>query len=115
MRTIIAAAALALIAASSSGCFIVVDDDDSSLTIANESSFVFTEIRVAFAGDRFGANLVPGDLFPGESVSVSLDCDVYDVQIVDDTNTVCELLDLSLCFEDAIWVVDDFELDSCSF
>ena len=110
------ALALAFLAFSASGC-VILADDDSSLTIANESSYVFVDIAVRSSGEvDFGSNLLRSSpLFPGEQVTVLLSCDTYDVFIEDDAQGQCELNGLSLCFDDAVWVVDNRELDSCVF
>ena len=54
-------------------------------------------------------------LLPGEALTVLLDCGTYDVLIVDEDNIECELRNLDLCFDDAVWVIDDFELNTCGF
>ncbi len=107
---------LALLAFSASGC-VILADDNSSLTIANESSYVFVDIAVRSSGEiDFGSNLLRSSpLAPGEQVTVLLSCDTYDVFIEDDAQGKCELNGLSLCFDDAVWVVDNRELDSCVF
>ncbi|MEM9493420.1 MAG: hypothetical protein AAGC55_30005, partial [Myxococcota bacterium] len=107
--------ALALLA-SLSGC-IIVDGEDSTLTIQNDSSYTLLEIRVAEEFDAFWSNDLTGSdvLFPGEAITVALDCGVYDVQVIDDEFFACELRRLDLCFDDAIWFIDDFELVTCSF
>lgn len=93
------------------------DDGDSVLTVANESSFVLTEVRIAEIDDpTWGPNLLPDVLFPGEEiVVVDIECGFYDVLVVDETGVECALFDVDLCFEDAVWVVDDLTLDTCAF
>ncbi len=119
-RKLVPVLALVLTVVTSPACIFVDDDDeelaDSTLTIANESSFVFEEIRVAAIDEpTFGPNLIPDLLFPGERVTVVLACDVYDVLIVDETGLECVLEGLDLCFDDALWVIDDVDLDICAF
>jgi hypothetical protein len=117
MKKLSFALVFAAVAAFSSGCIIESDDDeDSSLTIANESNFVLVDIRVAeIDNPDYGPNLIPEDLLPGEEITIFLDCDVYDVLIEDQLGAVCELLGLDLCFDDAIWVIDDAQLAACDF
>ena len=114
--------AMALLAVS--GCIIVEDDPndinnntDSSLTIENESDFALAEIRVTEVDNpSWGPNLTRGDLlFPGQSLTVLVDCDVYDVLVVDEDGFGCELNGLDLCFDDAIWTITNRTLDSCGF
>jgi hypothetical protein len=35
--------------------------------------------------------------------------------VVDETGVQCELASLDLCFDDGLWVIDDFTLDVCAF
>jgi hypothetical protein len=115
-RLLAPVAAVLLSLSLSTGC-IFVTDGDSSLTVINDSSFILYEIHVADIRDPvYGPDLLRGDvLYPGESLTVILDCGTYDVLIVDEFNVECELLGLDLCFEDTAWVIDDVELALCSF
>ncbi len=108
--------AAALTIASMSGGCVILADDDSSLTIANESSYTFVDLAVRGVGDiDFSDNLLrSGPLFPGQDITVLLDCGDYDVFVEDDAQGQCTIA-VDLCFDDALWVVDDFELDSCIF
>ena len=107
-----------------SACIIVEDDprvvnngNDSSLTIENGSDFALAEIRVTEVNNpSWGPNLMAGDiLLPGESITVLLDCDTYDVLVVDEDGFGCELNGLDLCFDDAIWTISNRTLDTCGF
>jgi hypothetical protein len=109
-------AAVALAAASLGGCIIESDDDgDSSITVENRSSFLIEEIRVTeIDSTNWGPNLLGGDILrPQESLTILVDCDIYDVLIVDDTGLECILFDLDLCFDDAVWVITNGELAAC--
>lgn len=102
----------AFLVAAASGC---VTSGDSSITIANESSYFIDQIHVAEVSDpSWGPDLV-GDLAPGEEVTIVLDCGTYDVLVVDETGVECELANVDLCFDDDVWVIDDFTLDVCAF
>ena len=97
---------------------ITTDDDDGLLSVRNSSSFVIEEIRVAEVGSRFyGPDLVPGGdaLFPGETISIRLDCDYYDLLFVDELGLECEVLDIDVCVSRTIFVIDDFLLNDCAF
>ena len=99
-----------------SGC-IITSDSDSSLTIDNQSSYALYEVYIAdIDAPTWGPDLLGGDiLLPGEAISVLLDCGDYDALIVDEDGVQCELLGLDLCFDDAVWVVDNFTLNTCGF
>jgi hypothetical protein len=104
---------LAAIAALAAGCA-----GDSTFTIENRSTFTLSEINLAPVDSlTWGEDLLGGDmLFPGETLHVDLiDCDTYDVRVEDEAGRECILVDLDLCFDDALWVISDAELASCAF
>jgi hypothetical protein len=97
-----------------SGCS--SDSDNATLTIDNQSSVMLTEINLApIDSPVFGPNLLDGDvLLPGEVITVvDIPCDFFDVRVVDEFGTNCILPSVDLCFSDALWVIDDFELAAC--
>ncbi len=98
-------------------CIITTDDDDGVLSVLNDSSFVIEELRVARVGSRFyGPDLLAGRaLFPGESIAIRLDCDFYDVLFVDALNLECVVLDIDVCFDRTVFVIDDVLLNTCAF
>jgi hypothetical protein len=114
-RNLISAGVVAALATTTGAC--VVDDSDSTFTLINDSSYVLVEVHLAEVGDRsWGPDLVPGDLFPGEDLVVTdISCGDYDVLVVDETGVECVLSNIDLCFEDEVWVIDDFTLDVCAF
>src|SRR5262245_54602339 len=112
MRGSLILASIALVA----GC-LGTTGDDSTLTVSNQSSFVLVEVHVSPTDDpRWGPNMLPEVLFPGDELVVTgIDCGRYDVRVVDETGVSCDLVGLDLCFDDGIWVIDDFMLDTCAF
>ena len=98
-------------------CIITTEDDDGVLSVLNDSSFVIEELRVARVGSRFyGPDLLAGRaLFPGESIAVRLDCDFYDILFVDALNLECVVLDIDVCFDRTVFVIDDILLNTCAF
>ena len=94
----------------------VITTDDSTLTIDNRSDYAIYEVNVAPIDSTFwGPNLLRGDiLYPGDSLDVyDLDCDYYDVRIVDELGAECELYDVDVCFDSAYWVIDNALLSTC--
>jgi hypothetical protein len=96
--------------AAAPGCLIVTDDDDpgATLEVWNDSDFVITDIYLTQTTDRdWGPNLLDGDvLLPDERiVLVDINCDFYDAQLIDEDGITCELYDLDLCANDALWRV----------
>lgn len=109
MRTRFLLAGLLTLAAAP-GCLIVTDDDsdDATLEVVNESDFVIEEIYLTeIDNPNWGPNLLGGDvLFPDESiVLVDIECDFYDAKLIDEDGVECELFDVDLCLNDALWVV----------
>jgi hypothetical protein len=101
---------LLAVLAAAPGCLIVTDDDDdgATLEVSNESDFVITDIYLTEVGNPdWGPNLLRGDvLLPDESlVLVDIRCDFYDAQLIDEDGVECELLDIDLCLNDALWIV----------
>jgi hypothetical protein len=91
---------------------------DSSLTINNDSSYTLFEINLAAIDDpNWGPDLLGGTVLdPGDSLVITdIDCDTYDVRVVDDTGAECILESLDLCFDDAVWHLDDIDLALCAF
>lgn len=108
---------ITLLMAFSTGCFVEDGTPDSRLTIVNESSYAIYEIRIAEVGETvFSSDLLAGDvLLPGQSLDIYVYCDVYDILVIDEDGYECVLPGLDLCFDDAVWVIDDFELASCTW
>ena len=44
---------------------------------------------------------------PGEYITIKVDCDIYDVKIVDEDGVICQLSDVTICDGDSIWAVGD--------
>jgi hypothetical protein len=111
-RTLALAAFLAISAVAAPGC-IIVADDDSTLTIDNQSDFFLDEIRLAEVDSLdWGPNLAPSDgLAPDEILELDVDCDFYDLQVVDEDGVECTVFDLDLCLNDAVFV---FRNNTCT-
>jgi hypothetical protein len=104
-------ASLATITALASGC--VISEQDSSLLVSNRSDFEIHEMYItAVDSPTWGPNLLSGEiLYPDESVYVTLECGTYDALLIDETGADCEISNVSLCFDDADWVIRN---TSCS-
>lgn len=79
----------------------------ASLTVANDSDFVIYEIYLTETDNPdWGPNLLRGDvLYPDEELVLGVPCDYYDALLVDEDNVECEVHDLDLCLNDAVWVI----------
>jgi len=94
------------------------DGGDSTLTIDNDSTYTLIEINlspttsVSWGPDLLGAEvLAPGEVFEASGI----DCDTYDIRVVDDTNDECILDSVDLCLDNAVWSIDNAELAICAF
>lgn len=114
-RSLVALPLLIMMLATS-GCIITTDDDDSTFTVSNRSDFVLFELYITeIDNPDWGPNLLGSEpLFPGERISVvDIECDVYDVLVVDELNAECVLEGVDLCFDDAIWTITNSTLSTC--
>ena len=104
----------AAVGLSASAC----DSDDNEFIISNRSDFVLEEVHLAEVNDpTWGPNLLPDVLFPGEDLVIfDIACGSYDVLIVDEFGTSCELIDNDLCFNDTDrWTITNTTLAICAF
>jgi hypothetical protein len=104
-------ASLAVVAALG-GC-VVTTEADSSLFVSNDSDFEIHEMYVTeIDSPTWGGNLLAGSiLFPGDSMQLGLDCNVYDAMLIDETGASCEIHDIDLCFDDADWIITNRSCD----
>lgn len=81
--------------------------DEATLTVENHSDFVIVDIRLTeIDNPSFGPNLLDGDvLLPGEEITLGTDCGTFDARVIDETGAQCDLFDLDLCLNDAVWVL----------
>jgi len=92
--------------------------DNNNLVIANRSDFTLEEVHIAEVNDpNWGPNLLPDVLFPGEDLVITdITCGTYDVLVVDELGTDCELDGTSLCFMDTdSWTINNTTLGVCAF
>lgn len=96
-----------------------IDEDidlTSTLTIDNQSSFAFIEINLSSVdAESWEEDLLGSDILtPGESVEISgIECDDYDVRVVDEDQDECIVREVDLCLNDEHWVIDDAILAVC--
>ena len=102
----------------STGCIIMTDGGDSSITIWNDSDYVIEYLYVSPSdSSHWGPDLLGGDvLYPNDEVTIhNLDCDYYDVMVVDEYDVECILDDEYLCFDDELWIITNITLDRCAY
>jgi hypothetical protein len=113
MKRLMFAMALALTA-----CAAEDGDGGATLTIENDSSYTLTSIQLSpTTSINWGADLLGADVLePGDVLELtSIDCDTYDIRVVDETNAECILDSVDLCLDDSVWTIDDAELALCAF
>jgi hypothetical protein len=89
--------------------------DDSTISVDNQSQSNIQDIRIAGTGDtNFGPNLLGSDLAPGDTLTISVVCDTYDIQLTDETDTTCVLQGVDVCGSDATWVITEADLNDCA-
>ncbi len=96
-----------LAACSAEGSITTGPIDDSSLRVQNQSDFVIEEVYLTSVGSStWGPNRLGGDaLFPDETLTLGVSCGNYDALLVDEDGIDCEIRNLDLCLNDALWVI----------
>lgn len=94
------------------------DDVDltSTLTIENDSSFAFLAINLSSVdSSSWGEDILGSDILePGEAVVIGgIECDDYDIRIIDEDSDECVIDDIDLCLTNESWVIDDSTLVDC--
>jgi hypothetical protein len=87
---------------------------DATLRVRNDSNFIIDELFLTQVNNsNWGPNLLGNDgLFPDEQITLAVDCDTYDAKLVDEDGVPCEVHDLDLCLNDALWIIRD---NTCTF
>jgi hypothetical protein len=115
--------------ATSSGCFVPAGGGaaggkttpqwwQSSVTLANQSSYAIEHLFLSpqnqgsWGPDQLGADI----LASGQTVKFDgIDCDTYDLRLVDEDGDECVVPGVDLCLEDAQWELTDEALLSCQW
>lgn len=98
-----------------SGC-IITTEEDATLFIYNDSSYIIDEVYLTEVGSgSWGPNLIAGNfLDTGDSVEIyDIECDYYDVRIVDEFGDACEIFDFDLCLNDTDFHITNSLVDNC--
>lgn len=110
-------ASLFLLSVFAQGC-VISDDNDSSITVINDSTFVIEELWIYEDGFEPDFEFLGGDpLFEGDSITVEVDCGVYNVEVVasDEFGEFdCRLEGIDVCLSDDGWAITDDDLIVCA-
>lgn len=88
-----------------------------TLTVANDSDYDVHHIYFAPAHvPKWGKDwLGKKVLHHGEMLTITgLDCDEYDIKLIDEDGDVCIVEDANICHEDALWHLTSRELEACA-
>jgi hypothetical protein len=87
----------------------------SDLVIRNESSWDIHRIYLSSTdSESWGEDQLDDDILQsGQTLTLhGIDCDYYDVMLVDEDGDKCELRNIKLC-SDKVWTIDSDELLEC--
>jgi hypothetical protein len=106
--------AISLLSFAAGAC---TSSSDATLTIVNQETFSITDLYIGPNDGTYPTTdnlLADGPLPPGTTITVSVACDTYDVEIIDATNTDCFVAAYDLCGTDDQWDLDDAFFNTCA-
>lgn len=109
-------AALCLLAAASLAPVARAEDSGAAVAVVNDSSREIHHLYVSPTREpKWGSDQLADDvLAPGEKLALTgLECDAYDVKVVDGDGAACILQAVELCDEESGWRLTDEDLASC--
>lgn len=81
--------------------------DFARIRVTNGSKYNITEFYVGHTSETsWGENLLDSPLGPGETVVLSVECELWDILLVDEDGFKCDIREVALC-EDESWSVPD--------
>ena len=88
-----------------------------SITIDNDSDYAVHHVfltpahAISWGPDQLGTDV----LFPHETAALAgLECEEYDLKLVDNDGDTCVVEDIDLCLQDAHWHLTNAQLAACS-
>jgi len=88
----------------------------SSVTIENSSDWAIHHLYLTpFDSTAWGEDQLGKDVIKkGQALELKgIDCDSYDIKLVDEMGDECVVQDIDLCLQDAKWELDNAELVGC--
>ena len=107
MKRVFLAALLAVAASAASA--------ESRLVIKNESLWDIHRIYISSTdSDEWGPDQLEDDILKtGQTLTLrGVDCDYYDIKLVDEDSDVCEIRNVKLC-SDRVWTIESDDLLEC--
>ena len=88
----------------------------ATIKIINKSKWEIHHLYLSPTSERhWGPDQLGDDVLePGDSFTLSkIDCDDYDIKVVDEDGDECVIEEQSLCNDDSVWKITSDELLSC--
>jgi hypothetical protein len=88
-----------------------------SITVANDSNYDINHLfltpshEVHWGPDQLGQEVLASH---HEMTLVGLECEAYDLKLIDHEGDECVVHDIDLCLQDAHWHLTDHELSTCT-
>lgn len=108
---------LAAACASQKAAAVAHDWWHGSISVQNDSSYAVHHIFLTPAHEtHWGPDQLGADVLESHEVITlaGLDCEEYDLKLVDHEGDTCVIEDIDLCLQDAHWALTDGQLSACS-
>ena len=113
----LAACAFAVVAAACATTHATHEWWHGSITVANDSNYDINHLfltpshEVHWGPDQLGTDVLASH---HEVTLVGLECEAYDLKLIDHEGDECVVHDIDLCLQDAHWHLTDGELATCT-
>lgn len=85
-----------------------------AVTISNDETAAIDNIYLSPTGWTTNDDLLGGSaLAPGDSITVDVFCDLYDVELTG-SNVNCYVSSYEVCADNDVWMIDNLFLEGCS-
>ena len=88
----------------------------ATIKVINQSKWEIHHLYLSSVNDNaWGADQLGEDILKkGDSITLhDIDCDKYDIKVVDEDGDECVVENTSLCGDDSYWKITDSELLAC--
>jgi hypothetical protein len=90
------------------------NQNESRIKIVNKSSWAIDHIYFSPVDkNTWGKDILGKDevLEPNESITLLVDCDIWDVKFVAADGAVCVVEDIDICEVEGTWIIDDIDCE----
>lgn len=88
----------------------------ATIKVINQSNWEIHHLFLSSsADDQWGPDQLEDEvLAKGDSITLTgIDCDDYDIKVVDEDGDECTIQEVNLCGDDSYWKITDKELLAC--